>query len=174
MALLGARTCLGTALRQGIIIDNRALFPAPHTLFRRNASTSKLKLSPKTTGKGPSSPKPTRKTSPVQKTKNTPTEASATQVSTRNAATPQEMSEEQQEKEIQRMLQLSERMPTLDIFGQQINSTLGVCVYSSYFFELCLSWFFCSSKERCHDSLPKRRQITVLLQKNIAESQKQL
>lgn len=147
MAFLCSRTYLGTVLKQGIVVTR--VPSLSHTLLRRDASTAtKLKATPKSTGKA-SSPKATRKktppSSPVQK-KPTPatsktvsgTQAQAQAPPTQNdvvqetatdsadAKAYQEMSEEEREKEIQRLMQMSELMPTMDFFGQEIHSTLGV------------------------------------------------
>jgi len=141
MALLCSRTYLGTVLKQGIVATRvPGLSFLPHTLLRRNASTAtKLKATPKTTGKA--SPKATRKknspSSPAQKkpTPATSKTVSGTQAPKQNAAVEEKttdadaakaMSEEEMEKELQRMMQMSELMPTMDFFGQEIHSTLGV------------------------------------------------
>ena len=175
MALLRSRTRLGTILKQSIIVDNTVhvgLYLGPHTLLRRNASTARLKPALKTTGKGKvpqtPSPKTTRKTpsSRVQKTQSPapPEINSSTKAPTpENATEPekpatdpptakayQNMSEEERERELQRMLQMSELMPTMDLFGQEINSTLGVfrevLVPSSHGLVI---------QGRCYDSLSK-------------------
>ena len=145
MALPSLRTCFGVVLKRGVIVDNKArisLVFASHILSQRNASTSRLKSTPKSS----SSPTVTRKrppSSPVHKTKVSVSSGSVsgTQAPTKNvkqdvagqetaidsteAKKYQDMSEEEREKELQRMLQMSELMPTMDLFGQDVSSTLG-------------------------------------------------
>jgi hypothetical protein len=63
----------------------------------------------------------------------------------------QDMTEEEREKEIQRLLQVSELMPTVDPFGQQILETLGLFWVFLFFRFLILSFI----QGRRYDSLSR-------------------
>ncbi len=127
------------------------IFSFSYLSDRRNASTGVVKKPVKTTisskNGSPSSPKsdtpriarksatpaPTKRTlesaaGAAKPGTTTKTQQNVAKESTANGGgmkTYQDMTEEEREKEIQRLLQISELMPTVDPFGQQIHDTLG-------------------------------------------------
>ncbi len=146
MALQAARTNLGSTFYSRIIFHRRvctcgvSLISTCSGLAQRNASTttsSRLKqapATPKATEKAgnsshqlPSRKVPTSKASPVtQRTSSSATPKPQKTLSKNAAAAKKhlEMTEEEREKELQRFLQMSEVMPTVDLFAQD-QTTLG-------------------------------------------------
>lgn len=172
MAVRVSRNHLGTILYHGTAWRNMS-----HPLFfsclldRRNASSSVAKPVEAAARTSSQSAPASQKSSTLKtaRKKATPVAIPPTQTTSKSVSAAdssnngrtkkyQDMTEEEREKEIQRLLQISELMPTVDPFGQEIVDTLGgLCsAFCGLLFSQIRRTNSLFIQGRRHDSLSRR------------------